>query len=309
VAEIFFWPPGVTADPIPTNSTPASNDRLAQRNVSLDSSGNPAWPSTHTVQHTFMVKPSTMIPNQSVRSLKQTGNVAVREASLVGPDELIMLWGNVPRATKATLFFPEISADEILGLTMLRQHPAVLAKVDDHTISIQVADATYIPLPARPAGNLAGLLTLTLPKGIRAGQLFKLSTQQLSGISYPRRARHMLGAFQFTVPVKNDADILPTASRNLSILRYIQQTIPTANRWSLIFTRWLNGLAAKVAGLGGDPNKILPSPTGGDQQAPCARPEPCDVRPRDLWCLNIPWDECEIEGELELKLRFRKNRP
>ena len=29
-------------------------------------------------------------------------------------------------------------------------------------------------------------------------------------------------------------------------------------------------------------------------------------RPEDLFCFNIPWHDCEVEGELELKLRFRK---
>jgi hypothetical protein len=32
---------------------------------------------------------------------------------------------------------------------------------------------------------------------------------------------------------------------------------------------------------------------------------PCDVKPHDLMCLNIPWKDCEIEGEIEMKLRFR----
>jgi len=31
----------------------------------------------------------------------------------------------------------------------------------------------------------------------------------------------------------------------------------------------------------------------------------CDVKPRDLMCLTIPWQDCEIEGEIEMKLRFR----
>ena len=62
-------------------------------------------------------------------------------------------------------------------------------------------------------------------------------------------------------------------------------------------------LAAKVAVLGGDPTKALHSPTGGDQPAPCREPEPCEVRSRDLWCMNIPWGECDIEGEVEVKLR------
>jgi hypothetical protein len=301
VTELFYWPPGTTVDPIPGGSTPASSDRLAQRNLAFDPSGNPGWPSTHTVQHTFMLKPSTASFNKpSLRA------AAVVESS-VGPDELMIDWGNVPRATQATLFFPEVTADEILSLSALRQHPTVLTKVDNHTIAVRVADLTFIPLPARPAGNLAGLVTLTLPQGIRVGQTFKMNVQQYSGISSARRAHKMLGAFQFSIPVQKDPDILPRASRNLSILRYIQETIPTGNRWKAIFVRWLDGLAAKVAGLGGDPTKILPSPTGGDTapEHPC-HPEPCEVRPRDLWCMNIPWDECDIEGEIDLKLRFRK---
>jgi hypothetical protein len=300
VAEIFFWPPGTTTDPIPVESTPASSDRLAQRNLSLDPSGNPGWPLTHTVQHTFLVKPS-------IAAIGRSTSIAATQEFFVGPDELIIQWGNVPRATQATLFFPEVQADQILSLSALRQHPAVLAKVDDHTISIKVADVTFIPLPARSSGNLAGLMTLTLPQGIRVGQMFKMSVQQCSGIAIQQRARRMLGAFQFNIPVNTDPEILPNAIRQLSILRYIQQTVPTANRWYPIFVRWLNGLAAKVAGLGGDPTQILPSPTGGDTSpAPCYEPEPCEGRPPDLWCMNIPWDECDIEGEIDLKVRFRK---
>src|SRR5260370_32076308 len=150
VTEIFFWPPGTVTDPIPVSATPASSDRLAQRNLSFDSSGNPGWPSTHTVQHTMMVKPSGL-PVDAGRA------AAIREG-VTGPDELIIEWGNVPRGTEATLFFPEIDADEILALSLLRQHPITLDKVDVNTISAKVADVSFIPLPARPPGNLAALL-------------------------------------------------------------------------------------------------------------------------------------------------------
>ena len=233
-----------------------------------------------------MVKPSSAAAGKAIGA-----NVA-RE-TVIGPDELIITWGNVPRASTATLFFPEVNADEILLLSALRQHPATLAKVDANTLSVAVSDVTFVPLPARPAGNLAGLLTVTLPQGVRAGQAFKMNVQQASGIAVPRRARRMLGAFQFNISVSPDADILP-------------QAIPAANRWYPIFVRWLNGLAGKVSGLGGDPTKVPPSPTGGDRPPPSPEPEPCEVKPRDLWCMNIPWDECEVEGEIELKLRFRK---
>ena len=50
-------------------------------------------------------------------------------------------------------------------------------------------------------------------------------------------ARKMLGAFQFNIPVNADAEILPFATRNLSILRFIHQTIPATSRWNPIFTR------------------------------------------------------------------------
>jgi len=310
VAEIFFWPPGTVTDPIPAGATPSSSDRLAQRNLSFDSSGNPGGPSSHTVQHTLIVKPSSFPVEVTTAKAKRqsktaAGSQAVRE-EIIEPDELIITWGNVPRDTEATLFFPELNADEILALSSLRQHPVTLEKVDANTISMKVADVTFIPLPARQLGNLAGLLTLTLPPGVRAGQVFKLSVQQCSGIVLPRRARKMLGAFQFNIPVSPDAEILPKAIHTLSILRYIQQTIPSGNRWTPIFTRWLTGLAGKVSGLGGDPTQVPPSPTGGDIAPPCPAPEPCEVTPRDLLCMNIPWDDCDIEGEIELKLRFRR---
>jgi hypothetical protein len=299
VTEIFFWPPGTLTDPIPVGATPASSDRLAQRNLSFDSSGNPGWPSTHTVQHTMMVKPS------SLRIDAGAAGVVVREG-ITGPDELIIEWGNVPRGSEATLFFPELDADEILALSLLRQHPVTLEKVDVNTISVKVADVSFIPLPARPAGNLAGLLTLTLPQGVRPGQVFKMSVQQCSGTALKGRARKTLGAYQFNIPVSTDPEILPKAVHNLSILRYIQQTIPNGSRWAPIFTRWLAGLAGKVSGLGGDPGQVLPSPTGGDTAPPCPVPGPCEGKPRDLLCMNIPWDECDVEGELELKVRFRR---
>jgi hypothetical protein len=300
VTEIFFWPPGTVTDPIPAGATPSSSDRLAQRNISFDSSGNPGWPAGHVAQHTFMVKPSTMS--------RGSINADALKGGSTGPDELIIDWGNMPRSTAATLYFPEISADEILRLAALRQRPPTLAKVDANTVSLAVTDVGFIPLPARPGGNLAGLMTLTLPDGVRAGQTYKVNVQQYLGTSMPQRARRMLGAFQFNVQVGRDPDVLPQAVRDLSILRFIHLTMPTASRWHAIFTRWLNGLAAKVAALGGDPSHVLPSPTGGDgsNPRPQCEPERCEAKPRDLWSVNVPWDDCEVEGEIELKMRFRK---
>jgi hypothetical protein len=309
VAEIFFWPPGTTTDPIPVHASPASSDRLAQRNLSIVESSNPGWPEAHTVQHTFLVKPSIIPVDQTpiaVPALQKRGKAAAVKAAAVvthriGPDELIVRWNNVPRDSTATFYFPEVAADKILTLSALRQHPAVLSKVDEHTLACRLADITFIPLPGGRKGNLAGLMSLTLSPGVRTGQIYKLSIEQYSGVT-----RRTLGAFQMTIPVKTDPEILPKEIRKLSVLRYIQQSIPASNRWYGIFVRYLDQIAGRVRGLGGDPGTVKPSPDGGEEQPVCPPPCPTEVCPSDLFCLNIPWKECDIEGEVEVKLRFKR---
>jgi hypothetical protein len=324
VAEIFFWPPNTTGDPVPPQASPASSDRLAQRNLTLVRSGNPGYPATHTVQTTFIVKPS-------VSTIDRPGNVATQAtvapaapiaakkarhgkqpagaaaAAIVdtrhhGPDELIIRWNNVPRTAEATFYMPEIQVDEILKLSALRQHPAVLHKVNAHTLRCQISDVTFIPLPSHK-GTIAGLMSLTLPRGVRTGQVYKFSVEQYSGFTLKT-----LGAFQMTIPVRPDVEILPDEIRKLSVMRYIQQRIPASSRWYQIFKMYLDQIADRVRGFGGDPDSVKPSPDGSGGEVP-ACPPPCPEEvcpPPDLFNLNIPWKDCDIEGELELKIRFRR---
>jgi hypothetical protein len=117
----------------------------------------------------------------------------------------------------------------------------------------------------------------------------------------------MLGAFQMTIPVRPDQEMLPEEIRKLSVMKYIQQAIPAGSRWVSIFTRYIDQIAARVRGLGGDPNAVQPDPAGGEGKPPVCHPhKPAEVCPPDLFCLNIPWKECDIDGELDLKLRFRR---
>jgi hypothetical protein len=309
VAEIFFWPSGTTSDPIARRATPASSDRLAQRNLSIVDSSNPGWPDAHTVQHTFLVKPSVtsldqiVIPGPAARG--NGGKVLAAAAEVIrraAPDELMVRWNNVPRDSTATFYFPEVEVDEILALSRRRQHPSVLSKVDAHTLACRPADVTFSPLPGRRTGNLAGLISVTLPPGVRTGQVYRLSMEQYSGAG-----RKTLGAFQMTIPVKTDPEILPKEIRKLSVLRYIQRTLPTSSRWYSIFSRYLDQIAARVSALGGDPNAVKPSPDGGEEAAICEPHRPSEVcAPVDICCLNIPWKECDIEGEVAVKVRFRR---
>lgn len=249
VAEIFFQPGG-GADPIPSGSTPASSDRLAQRNLAFVGSGNPGGGATHTAQHSFMLKPSP-VPVDFKPDAR-----AAAVAERFGLDELMIRWNDLPRATKATLYVPEWDADEVLRLAAARQHPEVLHKVDAHTVQIDIADLGFVPIPGFILNSYAGLLTLELPQGVRAGQVFNVDFHQYSRI----RARFN-GAFRLTIPVQTDEALLPAEIRHLAFLRYVAQARPATNRWQLIFGRWLSGLAAKVRGLGGDPDQVPPSLT------------------------------------------------
>ena len=326
VAEIFFWPSGTSGDPIPHESSPASSDRLAQRNLVLVRSGNPGFPDTHRVQTTFIVKPPVFridqpgtlaaqaivaaapaIAARHARRGKRAAEARAAQAAVVisrrrGPDELIIRWNNVPRSSEATFYMPEVGADEILALSALRQHPTVLEKVDAHTLRCRLSDVTFIPLPMNRKGTIAGLMSLTLPNGVRAGQVYRFSVEQYSGFTLMT-----LGAFQMTIPVRSDAELLPGEIRKLSVMRYIQQAIPIGSRWYSIFVRYIDQIAARVRGFGGDPNAVKPSADGsGGLLPPPVCPPPKHVRPPELFCLNVPWEECDIEGELDLKLRFRR---
>lgn len=319
VAEIFFWPAGTVNDPIPYRASPASSDRLAQRNLVLVRSGNPGYPATHTVQTTFIVKASTaqvipiaalganqQAPVQTKAKHPRRGKspqieeaVAVVSPSYRGPDELLIRWNNVPRATTCTLFLPEIDVDEIISLSNLRQHPAPLQKIDTHTLRCPLADISFIPLPPRN-GTLVGLITIVLPKKIRSGQVYRLSVEQYSGYTHKT-----MGAFQITIPVQPDSEILPSEIRKLSIMKYVQQAIPAGSRWRSIFARFIDQLAARVQGFGGDPNAVKPSPSG-DEGGILKEPCPKEMSPSLKICLDLPMRKDDDQAELDLKLHFRR---
>jgi hypothetical protein len=166
-------------DAIPNGATPASSDRLAQRNLAIVESDNPGTPATHVVQHTLLVKPSQASPKRALAS-------AVGQSDPRTPyDESVIRWNNLPRDTIA-FYSPDWSADEILGLATLRPGPQTLMKVDANTITCPVWDITYIPIPGRVQRPIPGLMTLRLPSSVREGQQFNVDVQQHSGLTYLR---------------------------------------------------------------------------------------------------------------------------
>ena len=262
VAEVFFQD-----DLIPYGVSPATSDNLAQRNLAIVQSANPGVVDTRTVQHTFELKATQPAPQIVVEGdIEQEQSVRFIQP---GPDELMIRWGNLPASTKLTLYMPDVDVDEILTLAGQNYEAQRLERIDAHTISCLPGDVTYLPLPSGRNRNIAGLATLELPEGIKRGQSFDVVFHQVSG-----RPRAILGSFQITIPVSTKNVLLEPEIRKLSVLRHIERAIPVDDQWHAVFLRYLDQIADRVRGFGGDPDRVAPSPagTGRDEVAErCAR--------------------------------------
>lgn len=286
--------------------SPENSDKLAQRNIQVTPSGNPGGPATHLVSQAFDLR-------SSVRVAEPVGTLAGY------PDELMIDWGEVPRGSVASIYWPQADAIDVVRLAMLLQGTDLLRVADAHTVQCRVASRlTYVPIPYGAGANLAGLLSIQLPQGVRKGQEFqvvvrRISTRRTGKIQLPgtevsvaagkpilstrsgrrpnklassraaapitRDWRYVVGTFKVTIPVELDDVLLRPEENTLAILKWRLQQMSTSDRWYPVLKRYVGDVSGRVAGFGGNPVTILPSPTGLPCGGGVPHPEPC---PHDL---------------------------
>ena len=83
--------------------TPENSDKLAQRNLQVNPSGNPGFPATHRVPQTIDVRPSAPPPSTDTTSI------------LSYPDEMMIDWGSTPVGSVATSW-PGVNSASVLQL-------------------------------------------------------------------------------------------------------------------------------------------------------------------------------------------------
>ena len=137
-----------------------------------------------------------------------------------------------------------------------------MAVVDDHTVQCRIGDVTYLTLPSSGLTNLAGLLTIQLPPTVKAGSTYHVSVHQISGNN-----RTITGSFEIAIPVSRAELLVHDAERELGVLREIEVTIPTQNRWKPIFARYLGILSDRVRALGGNPDTPQKPPKEHDDDS------------------------------------------
>jgi Pro-kumamolisin, activation domain len=247
--------------PIPDGSTTSSSDKLAQRNVAFTVVANPGLPSSRAATHTFDIRPTPAYVHGE------------------RPDELMIDWRNVPRNSTASIYLPGVEASEVLALAASMYTIRDLEASDPHTLECSVGGITYVPIPTGDGVNFAGLLTVNLPAGIHSGEQFEVVVRQITSLLHEEalhdpapaestarlastRTRFVYGAFQLVIPVSTRSAMLVPEERTLSVMRWIQESIPATSRWYPVFQRYLGQLAERVSALGGNPNTIPPTQNG-----------------------------------------------
>jgi hypothetical protein len=203
------------------------------------------------------------------------------------PDELMIDWGATPAGAKASIYWPKVSAADVLDLASEIYATHQLSVSDPNTIACIVPNGfTFVPVPPGTAENFAGLFTIDLPQGVKAGQEYTVTVRRITTrrarIEQPapqppqpqgRRAvqappktmrnwRTITGSFGVRIPVTTPEVMLPVEDNVFSILTWRLNQMPPSNRWVPVLKRYLGYVEARINGLGGNSGKITPSPWG-----------------------------------------------
>jgi hypothetical protein len=248
--------------------SPSNSDKLAQRNLQITSSGNPHYPETHVVPQAFDLRPSPPIDSQAGQLLNY-------------PDELMIDWGNVPAGSVASIYWPDVPAQDVLNLASVVYGTHALTASDAHTVKCRTTrGVTYVPVPPASGKNFAGLFTVDLPNTVTVGQEFNLTVRRISSRGHTqtkpaanrqnafvvepkpqnlmRNWRYVTGAFQVKIPVGGDSALLGPEENTLAILKWRLQHMSPSYRWYPVLKRYAGYVAGRVDGFGGDSGSVQP---------------------------------------------------
>lgn len=161
-----------------------------------------------------------------------------------GFDELVFFWNNLPRDSKVQVYLPALDVDYVTLLRNLRHAPSTVQALDENTLSLRVEGVTYLPIPNIGPERVAGLLTVTLPDGIKAGEVYTVDVLQM------RSAMGLvLGAFRLAIPVTKAAVLYGRESRLLAIFEQRLKVTPTDSRWYPILVKQVEYFRSRAQGM------------------------------------------------------------
>jgi hypothetical protein len=249
---------------------PEFTDNFAQRNLQITFSDNPGPLAAHRIPQTFDVRPGPALGSEPIENY---------------PDELMISWGDTPAGSTASIYWPAVSSTEVLALADQLYSTHQLSATDAHTITCTVPEGiTNVPIPSGTGPGYAGLFTVDLPQGVKAGQVYTVTVRRISSRQQPvnddpvpqgagteravvspkvtRAWRYVVGSFAVRIPVSTGPVMKPYEENTISILQWRLSQMAPSNRWVPVLERYIGLLEQRLTGIGGNPATIVPSPYG-----------------------------------------------
>jgi hypothetical protein len=101
-------------------------------------------------------------------------------------------WGQIPAGSKASIYWPQVQAVDVLALSQQLYSTDQLFVADANTVQCTVPKngITWIPIPPGSGARFAGLFTIDLPPGsVTVGEVFNVIVRRISSrnLEYPAR--------------------------------------------------------------------------------------------------------------------------
>jgi hypothetical protein len=171
-------------------------------------------------------------------------------------DELMIDWGDLPQEAEARLFLPSVAPTQILSLRNLRHAPGTVVAEADATLRLRVGGVTYIPLPPIPGDRLPGVLTVTLPDGVKAPKRYVVDVTHLRAGSTVRN-----GGFRVEINVRKAAELVHLATTQVIRLHEQLAATPASDRWRPVLERRLQTERLRARGFAADAGVEWDDPT------------------------------------------------
>jgi len=128
-------------------------------------------------------------PNASTRRAFNTFDVqpsAPPPAGVIDFDELMIDWGAIPAGSVANIYWPAVSAAQVLKLANARYAFHSLGTSDAHTVQcLTTRRVSYVPIPANAGPKFAGLISVELPASIAVGHTYTVTVRRVTTYTPP----------------------------------------------------------------------------------------------------------------------------
>jgi hypothetical protein len=284
--------------PVVAGASPEASDKLAQRNLQVTRSDNPGPASTHRIPQTFDIRPSAgggpsdypdelmidwgAIPAGSLASIYwpqvMASDVLALASALYSTHTLSAADVHTLqcKVTGGVTYIPIPAGvgENFAGLFTV-DLPTTVVTGQEFNVVVRRISSRQVQVP--PQINLR---THSLPATIdlvakggkaKASKQIQEKPGQSDSQSGLRTWRYVVGTFSVKIPVTTGEVMLFPEENTLAIMKWRLQQMAPSNRWHPVLERYISYIAARVDGLGGNSNSIVPSPNGVPVKG-CVRP-------------------------------------